>query len=307
MSEIIGHEAIFDFLDTACKNGKLSHAYCFVGRAHVGRRAMAEHIAQYLLDIGDKSLKTQPDFTVVTQLKDEKTEKTKKDITVEQMQNLRSFLSQKPFLGKAKVALIDAAGRMNIHAANALLKTLEEPKPSTTLFLLVEDESDLPQTIQSRCQIIYFHPVQIEKIKIALQNRKATTEQATDMADASRGFPGLAFIWNEDADIWAEYQKDAQLFDKLIGKPLYEKFALVESFFGDKIDHIATRRGWQQMLDLWRLSLHDMLISNGTSILKSTDIVRIDSRIVEAKYRLGQNIHPRLLIERIFLSFPTYA
>ncbi|MCX7008523.1 MAG: hypothetical protein NTY53_14945, partial [Kiritimatiellaeota bacterium] len=62
------------------------------------------------------------------------------------------FISLTPFIGPWKVCMILDADRMNAAAANALLKTLEEPPPASLIFLLVESPQALPATIISRCQ-----------------------------------------------------------------------------------------------------------------------------------------------------------
>ena len=75
--EIIGHQEIRDFFAKVITSGNLSHAYCFVGRDRVGKRAVAESIASELLGIENGKLLQQPDFFVVEQMFDEKKEKTK--------------------------------------------------------------------------------------------------------------------------------------------------------------------------------------------------------------------------------------
>lgn len=82
--------------------------------------------------------------------------KPRKTITIDQIRRLTTALTTHPHISKHRVILIFAAETMNRNAANALLKSLEEP-PANTLFLLVTDEiSVLPKTIRSRCSLIGF-------------------------------------------------------------------------------------------------------------------------------------------------------
>ncbi len=82
-----------------------------------------------------------------------------KAIKVDQVRGLMDFVALKPVFGAFKVALLDPADAMNRQAANALLKTLEEPPPGTVLLLCAERRAALPLTIQSRCQRVDFPPV----------------------------------------------------------------------------------------------------------------------------------------------------
>ena len=85
-----------------------------------------------------------------------------KAIKIDQIRLLMDFVSLKPVFGAFKVALVDPAEAMNRQAANALLKTLEEPPPRTVLALCTERRASLPLTIQSRCQRVDFPPVAAE-------------------------------------------------------------------------------------------------------------------------------------------------
>ena len=101
-----------------------------------------------------------PDFTIVGPLEDSKY------IRVEQIRELTSELSLTAHGGGAGVALLHPADAMNTNAANALLKTLEEPRPGLTLILVTEAPARLPATVLSRCQ----------KLRIGAPSRAASIE-----------------------------------------------------------------------------------------------------------------------------------
>ncbi len=88
--------------------------------------------------------------------------------------------------------VFEEAGLMNDEAANALLKTLEEPTPSTVFVLVVEAEDDLPATVASRCRRVYFGRVRDDEITEALTERGIEADQADGAARISGGRPGLA-------------------------------------------------------------------------------------------------------------------
>lgn len=314
--DVIGHQEIKSFFTKAIANGNLSHAYCFVGPEKVGKRAVAEEIAAKLLQTTKDKLKQSPDFFVVEQLYDEKDEKTKKDISIEQLQELCGYLSRRAYLGDYKVAIIDEAEKMNSKAANALLKTLEEPTEKTVLFLITKDEAELPKTIVSRCQTIYFHPVKETEIVETLKSLGLNKVKAEELAHLSHGLPGLALDWQGDEEKYLWYLNEVKRVNGLMGKSFFEKLQAVEELFGDKTDHIRERGKLQKILDIWQMVLRDNLYGNfgwkelpagqSNSVKKiSPDLaVRIYNQINEAKDLLRQNVHPRLIVENILLLIP---
>lgn len=84
-------------------------------------------------------------------------EESAKGIKIEQIRELVDYSYQTAQLGGYKIIVINPADSMNNAAANALLKTLEEPGKKTILFLIAEDASRLPITVRSRCQLLKFN------------------------------------------------------------------------------------------------------------------------------------------------------
>jgi len=305
----------------------LSHAYCFVGPESVGKRTVAEYLSGKILNADNKNLANQPDLTIVEQELNEKTGKTKKNIDVDQIRDLRSVLSRSSFLGGYKIAIIDKAEKMNLASANALLKTLEEPKEKTILFLLTKDESLLPRTIQSRCQMIYFHPVEKGLISKYLLDKLAESGetrpdklagQVEEMTRLSLGMPGKVCTWLENIEEYEWRKQEMLRFVSLFNKPFFEKLQKVDELFGDhpdvrrgagKSDHIAARDNLQKVLNIWLVVVRGFLHSNlglkETKIkLDNKKALNIIEKIQEAKGYLLANIHPRLLVEQVLLELP---
>lgn len=304
MNDIIGHDKIQDFFAKVIDNGALSHAYCFVGVEGVGKKALAKNLAFKLLETNN--LQTSPDFTVVEQIFDEKTEKTKRDITVTQIRELREFLSRSS-CGGYKIAIIDGAEKMNSEAVNALLKTLEEPSKKTILFLVTNDEQKLPETIKSRCQTIYFHPVDTGLIQKYLE--RLDVEDAEEMSRLSLGLPGKVLTWSRDRDQYESYKQEVLRFDSLFQKNFHEKIKIVEDLFGDKTDHISARKKLIDVLQIWEILVRDSFLKDQAIhkikfSLDKVSVTNLYNTIVEAKQMLLQNIHPRLIIENILLNLP---
>jgi DNA polymerase-3 subunit delta' len=151
-------------LDTARRTGSLGHAWLISGPAGVGKVNLALVLARRLL--GDDSEQTalgaeealaamaarhepidrHPDLHWLYPLEDKKT------IGIDQVRDIIELFTLTAQRGGAKVVLIEPAEALTREAANALLKTLEEPTPRSYLFLLSHQPGRLPATIRSRCQ-----------------------------------------------------------------------------------------------------------------------------------------------------------
>ncbi len=298
MNEVIGHEKILDFFDKVNKHDNLSHAYCLTGPAHIGKRTIAEYISTKLLDIDVDGLKLSPDFHIVERSINQKTGKLRKDISIDQVRQVIAALMQSAFKKDGyKIAIIDQADLMSSGASNALLKTLEEPKNKTVLFLITTDESRLLSTIQSRCQMIHVPLVSDEVLKKKLSSHNDRDK----IIKAAAGRPGIALSWIEDEEKWKSYKAEIERFSSLFDQPFYKKLQSVEDMYGDKKDHMVARQNLQKSLSIWQTQLHFVMKEKK---VMASDIVSVEKGISEALDLLGKNVHPRLLVEHILLQIP---
>lgn len=314
MPDIIGHERVLEFFDKVLANETLSHAYCFIGSEMIGKKTVARHLAALLLKTSPEKLETHPDWHFVEQIANEKTGKMNRDISIEQLRELREALSRRSFLGGYSVTVIDEADKMNAAAANALLKTLEEPKGKTVLFLTTNNEQFLPATILSRCQKIYFQAVPKNVIQKAIEEKIEI--RAEEMARLSLGRPGQVLKWQADPAEYEAHKREILRFVSLPKKSFHEKIAAVEDLFGDKTDHIVARAKLYDILNLWLLLLRDWLLNGMGRPLErvhrvdmpktvATDqILRMEQTVRQALSLLNRNVHPRLLVESILLEIP---
>lgn len=144
---------------------RLSHALLFHGPAGLGKRAFARRLAETLLcaepgvdaaacgrcaSCGHMRSGAHPDWLYVQPLADSLV------ISIDQIRELRDFVAFKPHTAARKLVILDPAEAMNLNAANALLKVLEEPPPSSMLLLVTAHASRVPATIRSRCVLVPF-------------------------------------------------------------------------------------------------------------------------------------------------------
>ncbi|MCF6276739.1 MAG: hypothetical protein L3J07_02725 [Candidatus Magasanikbacteria bacterium] len=301
--EIIGHKKIVDFFDKVLKNGRLGHAYLFVGQSSLGKKNIAEKLSENILKTTKENLKKELDFFFVEQEIDKKTGKTKKGISVDQIRSLINFLSQKSFVKGHKIAIIDNAHKMNSFSANALLKTLEEPRGKTVLFLISDNLNELPDTIISRCQVVYFEPVKEKDIHNFLISKGVSFGKAEEIYKISKGLPGKVLDFLENKENLNFYKKEIKRFESLFGKAFYEKRVCIEEMFGSKTDHTAQRDKIREILSIWQSVLNGFIYSENTKKNSITygEFVRLNDKITEARSLILLNVHPRLLIENILL------
>ena len=156
------HADLWQRLDHLVTIGRLPHALLLCGINGLGKRHFAERFAQRLfclkqtarpcgVCVGCKqyTARSHPDFRLLEPLEN-------KPIRVDQVRELSGFLQHSQQAGRYKVALLAAAERMNVNAANSLLKTLEEPPGKSVLILLTAWPGRLPATVRSRCQRLNF-------------------------------------------------------------------------------------------------------------------------------------------------------
>jgi len=169
-----GHDAQAEAFDQAVRRGRLAHAYLFAGPPGVGKRLFAGELAKALLCQSPSGQRleacdrcpaciqleagTHPDFFAAGRPIDSP------NIPIETIRELCRSLALKPVRGRGKVAILDDADDLhdpitNHAAANAFLKTLEEPPPGSVLILIgTSPDLQLP-TVVSRCQLVRFAPL----------------------------------------------------------------------------------------------------------------------------------------------------
>lgn len=160
------HMATWQRLSSLHQESRLPHAILLGGPAGIGKRRLAQAFAAYLLcqapvstgacgqckSCSLLSAGSHPDLLELAPEVDAKTGKVAKAIKVDQVREVIEFAAKSAQLGGYRVVTVEPAHLMNMQAANALLKTLEEPGRQTLLLLLSSQPLSLSATIRSRCQ-----------------------------------------------------------------------------------------------------------------------------------------------------------
>jgi DNA polymerase-3 subunit delta' len=193
--DVIGHAGVVALLESELESP--AQAYLIVGPPSVGKAALASRFASGLLTPPDGSGEarervrrlalgaTHPDLVVVEP-------EGAASVGVDQARDVVQRASMAPIESPRTVFLFPEAGTMTEQAANALLKTLEEPSPSAVFILVAESEDDFPPTVASRCRTVQVGRVPLEEIVEGLVSRGLDRDVATGVGVVSGGRPGLA-------------------------------------------------------------------------------------------------------------------
>ena len=198
-------------------SSRLHHGWLLAGPEGIGKAGFAHWAAELLLcdaaperagQIGSLlAAGSHPDFRVLRRLsKDDDKDagegdtgaaNLKRNISVDQIRELQPMLANRPALSDRRVIVIDSADDLERSAANALLKSLEEP-PAGTIFLLISHAPDrLLPTIRSRCRIVRFEPLSPDQMRQAIIARRPDIEpeELEALVRTGHGSPGAALAF----------------------------------------------------------------------------------------------------------------
>ncbi|MGE0499791.1 MAG: DNA polymerase III subunit delta' [Rhizobiaceae bacterium] len=319
---VVGHEQVAEQLVAAYRRGKLPHAVMFCGHAGIGKATLAFHIARYLLAHPDPSgaparFETpgpstpiyrqvaggaHPSVLHLTRPPLDNGKGFRTQLTVDEVRRVSRFLSLTSHDGGWRIVIVDPADDLNRNAANALLKSLEEP-PARTIFILV---SHLPgrllPTIRSRCQVFRLQPLAaaqtIDVLERLGQSLPAGNDERLRLAEMAAGSPRTAMLLAEHggADIGDAVDRLATgAFDTVEAHRL--------------ADAVAARDG-KVLFDIFNGRVLAILETAASTSARGGDVTRADAladtwqaarnAITEAEsYNLDRKLHALTMIERL--------
>lgn len=211
---LVGHASAEAALSEAVRAGRLHHAWLISGPAGVGKATLTYRFARRLLAGGAaEGLYLPPDHPVFHRVAagthadlltierefNEKTKRMRGEIVVETARDIPEFLHLTPAEGGWRVVVVDGAEDLNPHAANAVLKMLEEPPRRTVLLLVSAAPGRLLPTIRSRCRGLRLTPLTEAEVAGLLERYLPGLEPARRdrLAAMAEGSPGRALMLAE--------------------------------------------------------------------------------------------------------------
>jgi DNA polymerase-3 subunit delta' len=205
-----GHADAETAFEESRARGRLHHAWLLTGPEGVGKATFAYRAARRLLGAPSDTAygvlgsspddpvsrqviaRAHPDILVLERMGEDG--KARKVIPVDDARKLSEFFSKSPATAPHRVAIIDAADDLNVNAANAILKTLEEPPPRGVLLMISHSPGRLLPTIRSRCRRLAFSPMHLEDATGFVRSREDLSEEAAlRLAKMAGGAPGKAW------------------------------------------------------------------------------------------------------------------
>ena len=341
---LYGHAWAVRALSRNVAADRVAHAYLFTGPHAIGKTTLARALAQALECTGahhpcgecSSCLKIargkHPDVQIIDGVPvgyklDEKSppppprinDWERRILKIDQIRAIQHDVARAPFEGRWKIIILRRFEEANEEAANAFLKTLEEPPRHTRLILTARDASLLLPTIASRCQVFALRPLAATEIENALVTRwHVDSENARLLAHLSSGRLGWAVRAAADPSILETRRAGLDLLDEILREGRAERIARAESL-AKKSDDLP------ELLELWLGWWRDVLLAHThrdadarlTNIdrlnLLHTHVERFSVEQIESALKnirttaryLSQNVNTRLAMEVLLLNLPS--
>jgi DNA polymerase-3 subunit delta' len=334
---VVGQRGAVAALSSAVAEGRAAHAYLFAGPKHAGKTLTALQFAQALNCTGAEppcgrcrdceriAAGAHADVEIIgigAPCDDNEHRHTpdERDIRICQVRRLERVVTRAPFEGRCRVLIIEPADAMNDPAANALLKTLEEPPPNAVIILVTEREEMLLETIRSRTRRVSFGGLAHADIERALRERwNVEPERASELARLSTGRLGWAVLALHDERMMAQRDDALASAEEMAAAPVSARFAFAGELGGG---YTKDRAGTQATLETWQAWWRDLLLIASGREDEAVHRDRLDTlrplasqcgvrgavralrAIADARQQLDENVSPVLALEAMMLALP---
>lgn len=328
---IVGHELVTIRLAQAVEKDNVAHAYLISGLDQLGKQTLTKTFAQALLCTSRPSRPCQkcrachlvqnnrhPDFLTLDlewQSQQLANKSQTKSVSVDAVRYMNNELIRRPHEGKWKILMVPHVENLTTAAANAFLKTLEEPPSFVVIVLTTRDSELVLPTIRSRCQPIHLFPLAIAKIQEHLITKFRLEEpKATLIAKLSNGRIGWAIQATQDDYLLTQRADILSLLQQALKTNRAERLLMA---------HPLSKRNDPEVLRLWAGWWRDILLlqNNEAELIVNFDQrpileqvaqqyqppqIRTFLRELQRLLRLlhETNVNPRLLWEVLLLKLP---
>ncbi len=276
---LLGHEKIEQQLLDDYNQQKIPSAYIFAGSRGVGKASMANRFTQFLLTsddgsiggevslFGDELPEIKPisldapkdndvmrritagscnSLLYITPEYNEKTKRLRSEIVIDQLRKINGFLSLTAVESKFRVIIIDSVDVMNVQAANAMLKWLEEPPANALFILIAHNYNSVMETVRSRCRKIAFLPLSFEVYSQVLTKQlpDLSAEDYRQLYMLSSGSAGTSIDLHNVSALVCYADIIGHIANLCAGKGVAELYKFTEKLAAGKTAEDMT---WQQI------------------------------------------------------------
>lgn len=302
-ADIRGQKPAITMLTAQLKTGDLSHAYLFLGEEGSGKTFLAHEFAKYIL-CADPTEKTQcenckkfkfgshPDFIWIN---------GEEGIKIEQIREVTERIHLSPALSKRKVLVVSNAEQMGVEAANAFLKTIEEPPLDSVIILTAISEKSLPQTIVSRVQRVKLLPLNTDDL-IEIIQKDSDENISKEVARYAEGSLGEAKkLMADPGELKLKKDLFGDVINLLNNESIIDKFKIIEdhekkktlkSFF--RVYAYVIAQSLQEEI-LGKDCTHDLKLG-------LPEKVKLIEKILKTQEELEYNVSLRLALEEMVLE-----
>lgn len=308
---------------TRKQQNALPHALQLMGAEGLGKKEFALQLAKHVLCLQNAcgqchachliQANTHPDLLII------ELEEDSKAIKIDQIREAVQFVSETALQGVHRVVIIPLAQKMNIAAANALLKTLEEPPRNTLIILISDVMTRLPATIASRCQKLLFHRPEKTLALNWLKDRIQKPEEELQLSlNLANGAPlrAASLLESGHFTLRQEFYQHLTELSTQQADPL-----TVAAHYQDHPDSGILF----YFLLLWTHDLLRFCLSQGEADLVNLDFRQVFARLSQqmshekiiryldqvqeasARHAQGMNLNRQLVFEELFIQWVRYA
>lgn len=298
-------------LTKAYQSNKLSHAYLFEGDDGQSMQQVAIDFTKLILCDQDNQcqLKVEtfnhPDFMYIS------SEET--TIKKDQVEQLVHHMNQLPIEGNYKVYIIESFEKLTVQGENSILKFLEEPPDNTIAILLTTKPEQILDTIHSRCQHVYFKPIDKSMFIERLIEREISRPVAELLSTYTTQIE-TAVALNEEADLLALRKSIIKWCQLLLTNRSMALIAIVDLLKLAKnrrlqLVTLAAVNGFFEDVVHAKVGMDDIIyhdlheeVTGFAKKLTYNQIILMYDQITEAHKKLNQNVNPTLVFEQIVIK-----
>ena len=332
---LVGNGNIVTFLAYSLASGTFSHAYLLSAPEHSGKTAMALKLAQ-ALNCVEPMPDVKPcgechqclriargqhsDVQVINVATCGDESKNRVELSIEQIRGIIHTASMPPYEGRYRVFIVEEAEKLSNGAANALLKTLEEPPPRVMFVLITSRENLLPETVRSRCLRLSLTATSRHDIMDFLEDEVGlSADRAGFLSRLANGRPGWAIMAANDVTVLNERRDSLDQFINTMESGYDRRFEIAYKL----AQHFSQKRdGIYRLLDQWLSFARDLLLQKLDIIdgiantdyeitierlarnIEIMDVRSLIGAIVATRRYLEQNANSRLALEVLMLGLP---